>query len=64
MKSLGIIISLLLIIGSIYCEGKSKCENPCMVCQKTIYKLKFQKSADCSNSHCKSTVKFPLILVQ
>ena len=60
MKSLGLIISLLILIGSIYSEGKSKCENQCKVCQKTIYKLKFQKSADCSNSHCKSTVRLNL----
>jgi len=26
-----------------------------MVCQKTIYQLKFQKQADCSNARCKST---------
>jgi len=31
------------------------CENPCLACQKAAYKLKFQKKADCDNSHCKTT---------
>ncbi len=58
MKSLGLIVSIILLVGSINCEGKSHCENPCLVCQKAIYKLKFQKSAGCSTSRCKSTVHF------
>jgi len=31
------------------------CENPCLVCQKAVYKLKFQKQADCGNSRCRQT---------
>lgn len=34
---------------------EKNCENPCSVCQKTIYKLKFHKQADCGASRCKST---------
>ena len=42
---------------------EKNCENPCSVCQKTIYKLKFHKQADCGASRCKSTVKINFILV-
>jgi hypothetical protein len=35
--------------------GDTSCENPCLACQKAIYKLKFQKQADCGNSRCRTT---------
>jgi len=36
-------------------QGDSVCENPCLVCQKTAYKLKFQQSAGCERSACLKT---------
>lgn len=33
----------------------SKCDNPCVACQRAVYQLKFQQIADCGNSHCKNT---------
>jgi hypothetical protein len=38
-------------------RSNKPCENACLVCQKTIYKLKFQKSPGCGSSHCKTTCK-------
>jgi len=36
-------------------EEKVECDNPCVACQRAIYQLKFQKIADCGNTHCKNT---------
>jgi len=57
---LGMMLLLLLGTGLINANvfrsnADKNCENPCMVCQKAIYKLKFQKQADCGFSACKTT---------
>lgn len=34
---------------------KENCDNPCTVCQRAVYQLKFQQKADCGGSRCKNT---------
>lgn len=42
-------------------ESKSKCENSCQICQKSVYQMKFQSMADCEgNGVCRDTVRIIL----
>lgn len=53
--SIMLAVLFIVMISSKFLTGK-ECESKCSECQKTVYKLKFQKIADCKRSLCKSTV--------
>ena len=48
-------ILLIGLVGSNFLNVNS-CENKCSDCQRTVYKLKYQRISDCKHSVCKTTV--------
>ncbi len=52
-----LIIFVLIYFSSCKSFGKPPCQDKCRICQTTVYKLKFERKADCGKSHCKTIVK-------
>lgn len=57
MKSLAYFLVLTLVSSIAMSKFNDKpCDSPCLVCQQTVYNLKFYGKANCKNQHCRTTV--------
>lgn len=58
MKSLAVLIVFSLVLNVLNIKFEQACESKCLVCQQTVYNLKFYQNDGCAASVCQTNVNY------